>query len=325
MQKRSAFHLLSVLAALTVCQAFAQSYPTKPIRAIIPEAPGGVADVVMRATAQELSKRLGQPVVVDSRAGASGIIAAEACAKATPDGYTLCVLNANMASLNPLFFAKLPYDPDKDFEPIVHLIDLTTGIMVASSSPINSVAELRSLAKANPGSLNFGSVGNGSEPHLFLEWLKRLWGTNIVHVPYKGGIPVAQALLSGEIQFTRLGLTSFIGQIRGGKIKLISVWTERSTLFPDVPTLAEVGLGDYAKLGIYPWFGLAGPTGMPKSSISRLNAEIIDIYKDPKFREILINQGSVPATGSAEEFAAFLKSDREHSAELVRITNVRPD
>lgn len=317
---------LAILAAamLAAHPAPAQPYPAKPIRVILPVPAGGVADVVMRATGQELTKRLGQPVILEYRPGASGIIASEACAKAVPDGYTLCVLYPDMTSFNPLFYQKLPYNADTDFEPIIHLIDLTTGITVPASLPLKSVAELRALAKAKPGYLNFGSVGNGSEPHQFLEWLKQLWGVDIVHVAYKGAAPIGQALLAGDIQLTRVGLGTFLGQIRSGKLKVLAVsGKERSPLLPDVPTFTEVGLDGY---GIQPWFGLAGPAATPKSIVTKLNAEIVQIFGDSKFREQhVISQGNIPVAGTPEEFAAFLRNDRERAAQVLKITKVRPD
>lgn len=310
-------------AAIAANPAFAQPYPAKPIRTIIPLAPGGAGDVVMRATGQELTKRLGQPIVLENRPGASGIIGAEACSKSVPDGYTLCLLYPDMTSFNPLFYAKLPYNADTDFDPIVHLVDLTTAITVPASLPVRSIAELRALAKARPGYLNFGSVGNGSEPHQFLEWLKQLWGVDIVHVAYKGGAPIAQALLTGEIQLTRVGLSTFIGQIKAGKLKVLAINArERWDLLPDAPTFAEVGLSGYT---MKPWFGLVAPAGTPKPIITRLNAEIVQIFADPKFREQLVSQALVPTAGSPEEFALLLKSDREQAAQLLKITKVRPD
>ncbi len=317
---------LALFAATTLSfsPCFAQSYPVKPVRVIVPLAPGGVADVVMRATAQELTRRLGQPFVLENRPGASGVIGAEACAKAAPDGYTVCVLYPDMTSFNPIFYAKLPYNAEADFEPIVHLIDLVTGITVPASAPFNSVAELRAYAKAKPGSLNFGSVGNGSEPHQFLEWLKHLWGVDIVHVAYKGGAPIGQALLSGDIQLTRVGIGTFLSQIRAGKLKVLAVGSkQRSTLLPDVPTFSEVGLDGYA---IQPWFGLAAPARTPKPVITKLNAEIVQIFSDPKFVEQQVTSlGSVAAAGTPEEFGNFLKQDKERAEQILRITKVRPD
>src|SRR4051812_5141380 len=320
----SGFLLATLLAASTFAGAvLAQTYPVKPIRVILPVPPGGVADVNMRATGQELTTRLGQSVVVENRPGASGIIASETCSKAVPDGYTLCVLYPDMTSFNPLFYPKLPYDPDNGFTPIVHLIDLVTAVTAPANAPFNTIAELKAYATANPGKLNFGSVGNGSEPHQFLEWLKHQWGVNIVHVAYKGGAPIGQALQTGEIQLTRVGVGTFIGAVRAGKLKFLAVGSkERSPLFPDVPTFTETGLDGYA---IQPWFGLAGPGGLARPIVTRLNTEVVQIYADPKFRQQIIAQGTVPRAGSPEEFAAFLKHDRELAAEILKITKVRPD
>jgi tripartite-type tricarboxylate transporter receptor subunit TctC len=321
----SLLRMALALLMVAVSQAFGQAYPSKPIRIISPVM-GGVADFVLRPISAEINRRLGQPLVIESRLGASGAIAAEACSKSKPDGYTLCLLNPNIATFNPLFFAKLAYDADKDFDPIVQLIDMPTGILVPASLPVSSVGELLALARSKPGSLNYGSVGNGSEPHVFLEWLKKSMGLDIVHVPYKDALLMATGLVAGEIQLTRLALSSYLGQIRGGKLRLLAVdLPQRYELFPGVPTFTEVGLGEYTRLGVHPWFGLAAPTGTPKAIVTKLNAEIVDISKDAKFRAELASRGLVPAAGSPESFASFLKQDRDGAAYLIRMTKIRPD
>src|SRR4051794_36579059 len=198
--------------------AGAQTYPDKAIRMIVSIAPGSVTDVIMRAAANELSPRLSQPIVIENRGGAAGIPAGQACAQANPDGYTLCVIYHNTLSFNPVMFNNLPYDADKDFALIARLFFLIEAIAVTPSIDAKSVAEFKSLAQAKARALNFGTLGSGSAPELFLKWLNNQWGTDIVGIPYRGGGPVAQALAAGDIQIASIGLGNLLGLAGGGKI-----------------------------------------------------------------------------------------------------------
>jgi tripartite-type tricarboxylate transporter receptor subunit TctC len=313
----------TAIAALVLIAAgdpvLAQSYPDRPIRLVVPIAPGSVTDVIMRAAANELTPRLGQQVVIENRAGANFIVGAQACAVAAPDGYTLCVVNNNSLSINPLIYNSLPYDAQKDFTPITNLFLLVEALAVSTSVPVNSVSELQALARAKPDTLNFGTLGPGSYPDLFLNWLNRKWDTKLVGVPYRGGGPVALAIAGNEIQMASMGLGNFIGLAADRKLKILAVSPDKRTaLMPDVPTFKESGIGDFPG---HVWWGLVGPKGMPPAVVERLNTEFAALWRDPKFVAFLEKQAVQPYAGTASDFAAFLKKDREDSEVLVKLAN----
>ena len=311
--------VVSAMTALLVVPASAQTYPERPIRMIVPIAPGSVTDVIMRSAANELSQRLGQQMVIENRPGGNFIVGAQACASAAPDGYTLCVVNNNSLSINPLIYNAMPYDAQKDFTPIANLFLLVEALAVSAALPVNSVAELQALARSKPELLNFGTLGPGSYPDLFLNWLKKKWDVNIVGVPYRGGGPVALAIASNEIQMASMGLGNFIGLVADKKLKILAVSPEkRSALLPDVPTFAEAGIGDFPG---HVWWGLVGPKGMQAAVVERINKKFVALWRDPKFVGFLEKQAVQPYAGSAEEFAAFLKKDREDSQALIKIAN----
>ena len=296
----------------------AQTYPDRPIRVIVPIAAGSVTDVIMRATANELAPRLGQSFVIENKGGASGIPGAQACAQAAPDGYTLCLVYHNTLSINPLMFNKLPYDVDKDFTLITNLYLLVEALTVSSSLNVSTAAELKAYAQAHPKALNYGTLGPGSNPEMFLKWMNQQWNVNIVGIPYRGGGPIAQALVAGELQIGKMGLGNFLGLLGSGKIKLLAVAAaRRSVLAPDVPTLAEAGI-DYPPFG---WWGLAAPKGVPAPIVDRINTEFVKLYREPKFVDYLEKQAVLPAAGTPAEFAAFLKKDRQDAEFLIKIAN----
>ena len=208
----------------------------------MPIAPGSVTDIIMRATAAELAPRIGQTFVIENKGGASGIPAAQSCAQAAPDGYTLCLVYHNTISINPLMFNKLPYDAEKDFTLITNLYLLVEALFVSSSLNVKTANELKAYVQANPRTLNYGTLGPGSNPEMFLKWMNQQWNASIVGIPYRGGGPIAQALVAGELQIAKMGLGNFLGLLDTGKIKPLAVAaTRRSKLVPDVPTLAEAG------------------------------------------------------------------------------------
>ena len=294
----------------------AQAYPDRPIRLIVSIAAGSVTDVIMRAAANELGPRLGQPLIIENKGGASGILGAQACAQAAPDGYTLCTVYHSTTSYNPLLFEKLPYDADTDFVPVTRLFLLSEGLFVASALGVSSVAELKSLAQAKPDSLNFATLGDGSFPDLFRVWLNNAWGTRIVGVPYKGGGPAAQALMAGEVQLTRFGIGNFMGALQSGAVKALAVHTEkRSPLLPSVPTFAEAGV-TYPGQG---WWGLAAPKGTPPDIVAKINQEFVRLLGEPKFIAYLETQSVVAAPTTPEAFAKFIKDDRKAAESLIGI------
>jgi tripartite-type tricarboxylate transporter receptor subunit TctC len=309
------FRALALAAALAAGSASAQQdYPAKPIRLIVPLAAGSITDIVLRSAAQELQSRLGQPLLIDNRPGASGMVGTDACAKAPADGYTVCAVYLASMSLNPHTIAKLPYDPDKDLAPIGKLFYVTEGLFVPVTLPVSTVAELRSQAARTP--MNFGTLGEGSLQDLFVAWLNGEWKTAIAGIPYKGGGPISNALAAGEIQIGLMGVGNFIPLMQAGKVKALAVSTEqRSPLLPNVPTMKEAGLGGFTT---HVWWGLAAPAGTPPNVISRLNTEFNRLLREPKFAEFLQSRHLVPAPGTTQEFAQFLKADREQAAALVR-------
>jgi len=310
-----------IFGFLLVCcatSAQAQSYPDRPIRLIVSIAAGSVTDVIMRAASVELGPRFGQQLVIENRGGASGILAAQACAQAAPDGYTLCVIYHSTMSYNPLLFDKLPYNADIDLVPVSRLFFLTEGLFVNSALGVNSVAELKALAQSKPDGLNYATLGDGSFPDLFRTWLNNQWGTKIVGVPYKGGGPAAQAVAANEVQVTRFGVGNFMALLQAGKVKALAVSADkRSPLLPNVPTFAEAGL-NYPGQG---WWGLAAPKGTPSAIVDKVNAEFVKLFKEPKFIAFLDKQSVVAAPTTPAGFAAFLKEDRKAAEALIKIAN----
>ena len=303
-----------------VATANAQSYPNKPIRMIVSIAAGSVTDVIMRAAASELQATLGQPLVIENRGGAAGILGGQSCAQAAPDGYTVCIIYHSTLSFNPLIFNKLPYDADTDFVPIARLFFLIEGVFVSNALNVKSVPELKAKALANPAGLNYATLGEGSYPDLFLKWLNNQWGTKIVGIPYKGGGPAAQALAANEVQLTRFGVGNFLGLVEGGRVKAVAVSAaKRSALLPDVPTFAEVGWGNFPGQG---WWGLAAPKGTPQEIVTKLNTAFMKLFSDPKFMAFLEKQAVVPAATTPEAFVAFLKEDRKSAQALIDIAKL---
>jgi tripartite-type tricarboxylate transporter receptor subunit TctC len=308
--------LAGLLTAGFALSADAQTYPDRPIRLIVSIAAGSVTDVIMRAAANELTPRLGQPLIIENKGGAAGILGGQACAQATPDGYTFCVIYHSTTSYNPLLFDKLPYDADRDFVPVTRLFMLTEGLFVSSALNVTSVAELERLVRAKPDAFNFATLGEGSFPDLFRVWLNNRWDARIVGVPYKGGGPAAQALVAGEVQMTRFGVGNFMGAIDTGKVKALAIHADkRSPLLPDVPTFAEIGFA-YPGQG---WWGLAAPKGTPAAAIAKMNHEFVSLFGDAKFVGYLDKQSVVAAPTTPDAFAQFMKDDRKAAQALIAI------
>jgi len=317
---RSSIHAAAALAL--ACAAapgalFAQDrYPSKPIRIIVTVAAGAPTDVLLRTVAQELLPRLGQPLVIDNRPGGNVMIGAEVCAKAPADGYSFCAFSSDTMSVNPHVFSKIPYDPDKDFKPVALMYYLIQGLIATASLPANSVKELQALASARTMPLNFGTLGTGTNPDVFRQWLNERWKSDIAGIPYKGANLVMNALVAGEIHLSRISLGTVGAQARAGKVKVLAVGSsKRSRVFPDVPTYAEVGLDGFTE---QVWWGLLAPAGVPEAAVKRMNSEFARLFREPKFLEYLDSQFLEPAVDTPEEFAAFLKQDREHAGLMVK-------
>ena len=315
--------LTLLLTACGIGAADAQpAYPDKPVRLIVPIAAGSVTDVIARGAGRELAPRLGQTLVVDNRAGATGIIGAELCARATPDGYTICNIYTATTSINPHVIRNLPYDPARDFKPITNLYFVTGALVVPASLPVKSVTELMALATSKPRALSFATIGAGSYPEMFLAWLNARWKTQITAVPYKGGGPIVAALLGNEVQLTAVGLGNMVGPLQGGQLRALAVsGAKRSRLLPDVPTFAEAGFGAFNG---HLWWGLAAPAATPDAVIARLNREFVRLFTEANFAAFLESNAVESAVGTPAEFAAFMKRDRDEAAKLLIANSAAP-
>jgi tripartite-type tricarboxylate transporter receptor subunit TctC len=309
----SALSILALASAQAIAQ---QSYPNRPIHIIMQYPAGAGADIIVREAAPDLSTKMGQPVIVDNRTGGNFIVAAEACQRAAPDGYTWCTFSVDTLSINPNIYSKLSYDPDRDFKPVSQLYWLLEGLMTKASLPVSSVKELQALAVARSGKLNFGTLGPNSNTDIARQWLCDFWKADMLGVPYKGGPLIITALVAGEIDVARIGAYNAISQIKAGKVKLLGIGgTRRSPLLPQVPTLTEAGLGGIPGRA---WVGIVVPTGTPDPIIRRVNNELVSLFRAGKHAEFLDTQFVEPVLSSPEEFGAFLAKDREQAAQMVK-------
>ena len=310
----------ALCAATAVAQGPAQAYPNKPIRLIVPVAPGGGTDFTARLIGQKLNEAWGQPVIVDNRPGAAGNIGVELAAKAPADGYTL-VMPITSFPINPNLYAKLPFDTIKDLAPIVLCASAPLVLVVHPSLPAKSVSDLIALARAKPGALNFANSGSGTGAHLAGELFKRMAGVEIVSVAYKGGGPAVVALIAGEVQMYFSTVPAALPQVKAGKLRMLGVTsTRRVPELPDVPTVAESGLAGF---DVVPWFGLFTPAGTPRPVIQKLNAEIVKILDAPDTRQRLSGHGLIPGGGKPEELGAFLKAEIAKWAKLIKEAGIR--
>jgi tripartite-type tricarboxylate transporter receptor subunit TctC len=296
--------------ALQVCPptASAQSYPNRPVKLIVPFPPGGAVDIYARTVLPALSENLGQPVVVENRTGASGMIGAEVVAKAAPDGYTLLVGNIATLAMNAAIYRKMPYDPLKDLSPITQSVIVNYVLVVHPDVPAASVSELIAYAKANPGRLSYGSSGSGSAQHMAAELFKARTGTDLLHVPYKGTGAMISDLIAGHVQLTFADQGSMMQQVKAGKLRVLGVGgSRRSPQYPDIPTIAEAGnLPGYEAIA---WQGIAGPAGLPAPIVSRLNEAFNRVQALPQVAQRLEEAGLTPAAGTPDAFAGYIRSE----------------
>ncbi len=294
------------LVSLFTCTALAQTYPVKPVRLVVPFAAGGSTDIIARLLAQKLNEAWGQPVLVDNRAGGSTVIGTELVAKAPPDGHTLLVTPAPF-TIVPSLMQKLPYDPQKDFEPVTLINTTPLVVVVHPGVPARSIKELISLARAKPGTLNYGSSGSGGSNHLAGELFNAMASVKMVHVPYKGNAPALTDLIGGHVDAVFNGLTSALPFVKSGKLRALGVTSlVRSAALPDVPTLDEAGLRGFQAVA---WNGLTAPARTPKTVIDKINADVGKVVRSPEMAEKLKAEGSDPVASSVEVYARFLREE----------------
>jgi len=319
--KRSIIAGIGAWVAL-FASAGAQDYPTRPIKVIIPLAAGGGGDVFTRVLADELQKALRQPVVVENRPGGTLNIGTRACVESPPDGYTICVLSSEPVVYNPFLFKSLPFDPEKDLEPISILFFNTLALVADNSLKVKTIPELVALAKSRPGTLSYGTF---SFPlSRFMENLKKETGADIVRVPFRGGAELLNAVMSGSTPVALLALSNMIPQLQGGRITgIVVAGKSRSPLFPDIPTLAEVRHGE-----AYPstWFGLFAPAGTPKPIIARLASEVARLVENRDFRQrMFIDRAVEPANIQLDEFARFIRDERKVAERMIKEAGLKPE
>lgn len=307
--KPTVVSVIFVAAALVASvTAVAQPYPARPVRVIVPLAPGGGSDYTARFIGARLSERLGQPVVVDNRPAASGIVGTDLVAKAAPDGYTLLLVFSTHAQSAQLF-KKLPYDPIKDFAPITEVFATPLVLLVHPSQPIKTIKELVAYAKEHPGKLNYGTSGPGSSPHLMTELLNSMAGIQMTHVPYKGVASVMTALLGGELQIAYSNPVTGAPLWKAGKLRPLGMsGLKRSEAFPEIPTIDETGVPGYEALI---WYGFMAPAKTPGAVVDRLHRDVVSVLKIPEVRQTLVAQGNDVIGNTPAEFAAFINKEAD--------------
>lgn len=315
--------LLAVSFAAPEGGALAQTYPSKPIRIVVPFPPGGPADILARIIGQNLAESWGQQAVIDNRAGAGGNIGSEMVAKALPDGYTLLMGFVGTHAINASLYSTMPYDNVKDFEPVSLVAMVTIILVVHPSIPANSVKELIVLARSRPGQLTFGSPGNGTPQHLAGELFNTMAGVKMVHIPYKGAVPALTDLLGGRVSLIFSSMPPALPHVKAGKLRALAVTSaRRSSAAPNVPTIAESGLPGYEVIN---WYGILVPAGTPKEIVARLNAEILKILNVPDVKERLSAQGAETFSSTPQEFAAYIRKETEKWAKVVKYSGARLD
>ena len=314
--------LLAAVCFAASSLTWAQSYPAKPIRIVVPFPAGGTSDILARSVGQKLAEEWKQQVVVDNRPGAGANIGAELVAKAPPDGYTL-LLASTIHTINPSLYSKLGYDPVRDFAPITLIAATSQVLAVHNSLPVKTVKEFIAYARKRPGQLNYSSAGSGSQPHLTAELFKSMTGIEMVHVPYKGAPPAMIDLLAGQVALTFATAPSAVPHVKAGKLRALGVSTaQRITALPDVPTIAEAGVPGFEASGSN---GLVGPAGLPPAIVERLNTAIVRIVKEPAMSKYLSEQGADPMTMTPSEYASYIKAEVAKWAKVVKAAGAKVD
>lgn len=315
--------VLISLAGLSALPARAQSWPAKPIKLIVPFPPAGTSDIMGRLAAQKLTEQLGQPVVVENRAGANGNIGSDVVARAAPDGYTLLLSGVGSHAINQSLYKTMPFNVVKDFTHIALLAKGPNMLVVTPSFPAQSLGELLVLAKAKPGELSYASSGNGSSNHLSMEMLKTRAGLVITHVPYKGGGPAISDVISGQVPMMFINFDAALPHVKSGRLRALAMTgTKRSAQLPDVPTVAESGFADFAAES---WTAISGPPGLPPEIVVRINAELQKAMLAPDVRDRLTALGLEPAGMTPEQMTAFVRSEVEKWGAVVKAAGAQVD
>ena len=315
---------VAIMPALVSGVAGAQAnsaYPSRPLRFIVPSAPGGNPDINSRELAGELTKQLGQQVVVENRQGASGMLGYEALARATPDGYTFAYIS-NLIATNPSLYAKLPYDFARDFRPVIYYFSGLNVLTVTPSLPVRTVKEFIDHVRANPDKLTYGSSGIGATPHLAMELFKNMTGTSVVHIAYKGTQQAVTDVIGGQIDILCDNMGPLLPLIRSGRVRALGVTTlKRSAVAPELPTLDEAGIPGYELAG---WAGIGVPSGVPRELVLRLNAEINKALATPALPKAIASRGGAPVGGTPEQFAEHVRRETERLGKLIRAVGIKP-
>ena len=313
---RAAVVFALVLAVAGAPGAYAQQYPGRPIRMIVPFPPSGSTDIMARVLAQKLTERLGQQVIVDNRGGAGGTIGMELAAKAPPDGYTLMMSTSITHTVGVSLYSKLPYNVLTDFAPITMAASVPLLVVVNPSVPARSVKELIALAKARPGQLNYASPGNGTSGHLAAEMFKSMAGVDVVHVPYKGGGPAVMDLIGGQVQMLILSAVATLPHVKSGKLRALALTSlTRSPDLPNISTVSESGLPGYE---VVLWYGVFAPAKTPKAIVTRLNQDVVRIMQSPEIGARLASEGGRPVGNTPEQFQEIIKADVAKWAKIVK-------
>ena len=323
MKKITSMMLAGATLAIVSVSAFAQSWPVRPIRLIVPFAPGGGVDLTARVIAPKLSEALGQTVVVENRGGAGGLIGVDLGAKASPDGYTIVIGTIGNIALAPHLQSKMPYDPQKDLVPISQLSNALNVMVIHPSVKATTVKEFIALAKKEGSKISFGSSGSGATDHLAGEVFNTLAGLRMTHIPYKGGAPAMIDLVGGQVQVIFATVSTAISSIQGGKVRALGMTgNQRYESLPEVPTIAEAGLASFDVNG---WYGLYAPAGTPKDIITRLNAEVVKTLAMPDVKTRLLDAGIIATPSSPEAFAAYMQAETKKWAKVVKDANIKTD
>ena len=314
--------LMPAVLALAAFAAAAQEYPSRPVKVVVFYAAGGPTDFISRTVSERLQQKLGQPFVVESKPGANLRIGTEFVAKSAPDGYTIGVTGVPHAT-NPALFPNMPYDTLKDLAGLAHLVDAPLALTVPAASPVRNVADLIALAKAKPGEVTIGTAGNGTGPHLSMEFLFLIAGANYTHVPYKGDTPAVTELLGGRLTAGSNTLQSVLQQMKAGRLRGIAISSrERVAAAPDLPTLVEQGYPDNV---VNTWFGMIVPAGVPREIVARLNREINAALSAPDVREKILAAGLLPVGGTADQFDMLIRSEMERWAKVIKARGIKAE